>query len=334
MDFFIGIDVSKRTLDLNVLGDGGRQICEFHIQNEVKALQAVLVALKTKWSIDLTQLVVCMEHTGIYNAVALGVFWKKNIRVCVERAMHIKLSQGLVRGKSDKLDARRIAQFAYRNRESLTFWKPERDVVQHMQALLTLRARLVVVRSQLTVPLSEMAGFMRPDILKDLKDKSAHSLRGIEKDLREVEKELRQLTTQDPLVKTQMEQITSIKGVGPITAMNVILATGEFKKITEAKKFACYAGVVPFEHSSGSSIRGKSRVSNLANSTIKKLLHLSAVSAITHNKELKAYYERKIATGKNKMSVINAVRNKLISRIFSCIKNNRTYKEEFQHALA
>ena len=330
----MGIDVSKRTLDLAVLQDGGKPVCEFHIENESKALRKLLTLLNQEWGIKENQLVVCMEHTGIYNAVALGVFWKKKIRVCVERAMHIKYSQGLTRGKSDKLDARRIGHFAYKNRESLTFWKPQRDVIERMKALLTLRSRLIVVRTQLMVPLSEVVGFMRPDILKDLEDKSAHSLRGIEKDLEQVEKELRRLTTHDPLVKTQMEQITSIKGVGPITAMNVILTTGEFTRITEAKKFACYAGVAPFEHTSGSSIRGRCRVSSLANSTMKKLLHLAAVSAITHNKELKAYYQRKLAEGKNKMSVINAVRNKLITRIFSCVKNNKLYQEDIQHALA
>lgn len=330
----MGIDVSKKTLDLAILGDDGKLICEFSIKNEAKALRGSLAALKKQWGIVEKQLVVCMEHTGIYNAIALEVFWKRGIRVCVERAMHIKLSQGLTRGKSDKLDARRIGQFAYKNRNSLPIWKPQRDVIERMKALLTLRARLIVAKTQLAVPLSEAVGFIPSAISKELQTNTANSLRGIEKDLNQVDKELRQLTSKDELVKARMEQITSIKGVGPITAMNVILTTGEFTKITEAKKFACYAGVAPFEHTSGSSIRGRNRVSPLANSTMKTLLHLAAVSAIIHNKELKEYYQRKLAQGKNKMSVINAVRNKLITRIFSCVKNKRLYQEDLLQTLA
>ena len=118
-----------------------------------------------------------------------------------------------------------------------------------------------------------------------------------------------------------------------ITAANVIVATGEFQGIQEVKKFACYAGIAPFEHCSGSSIRGKTRVSKMANMTIKKLLHLAAMSAIQFCSEIKAFYHRKVAEGKNKMSVINAVRNKLISRVFSCVKNKRMYQKDYKHAL-
>ncbi len=105
------------------------------------------------------------------------------------------------------------------------------------------------------------------------------------------------------------------------------------KRYPEVKKFACYAGVAPFEHTSGSSIRGKTRVSKMANMTIEKAIDLAAMSAIQCSQELKAYYHRKVAEGKNKMSVINAVRNKLISRLFACVNSRRMYKKDYQHAL-
>jgi len=127
--------------------------------------------------------------------------------------------------------------------------------------------------------------------------------------------------------------VESVPGIGMVTALNVIVSTDEFQRITEAKKFACYAGVAPFEKKSGTSIKGKAQVSKLANMTVKKLLHMAAMSAIQCCEEMKVFYERKVAEGKNKMSVINAVRNKLISRIFACIKNKRTYQKDFKHAL-
>ncbi|HEY9709018.1 MAG TPA: IS110 family transposase, partial [Oculatellaceae cyanobacterium] len=107
----------------------------------------------------------------------------------------------------------------------------------------------------------------------------------------------------------------------------------EFQKFTSAKKFACYAGVAPFEHTSGTSIRGKTRVSPLANMTIKKLFHMASMSAVQHSQEIRQYYERKVAQGKNRMSVLNAVRNKLISRVFCCVKHNKIYEKNYQRTL-
>jgi transposase len=124
-----------------------------------------------------------------------------------------------------------------------------------------------------------------------------------------------------------------VPGVGKITAANVIIASGELERISEAKKFACYSGVAPFEHRSGSSIRGKTRVSKMANMSIKRLLHLAAMSAIQCCEELKIYYHRKLAEGKNKMSALNAVRNKLISRIFACLKRQRMYQKTYSMPL-
>ncbi|RZK16725.1 MAG: IS110 family transposase, partial [Flavobacterium sp.] len=111
-------------------------------------------------------------------------------------------------------------------------------------------------------------------------------------------------------------------------------SSNEFKDITDPRKFACYSGVAPFEHRSGSSVRGKSRVSSLGNKAVKSLLHLAAMAAIGCNEELKDYYQRKVAEGKNKMLVLNAVRNKLIHRIFACVNQNRKYEKIYQHAIA
>jgi transposase len=128
--------------------------------------------------------------------------------------------------------------------------------------------------------------------------------------------------------------ITSVPGVGLVTATEVIVSTNEFKDIREAKKYACYSGIAPFGYSSGTSIKGKAKVSKMANKHVKKLLQLAAMAAANHDKELKTYFERKVAEGKNKMAVMNAVRNKLIHRIFACIRNNRKYEKTYTHALA
>jgi transposase len=330
MDYFIGIDVSKNSLDLAVL-KAGKLVLEQKIENRALSIKSFLREFLKL--VPASQVVVCMEHTGIYNAVALEVFWKKKIKICLEPALRIKHSQGMVRGKNDKVDAFRIASYAFKNQLELTYWRPQRAIIQKMHALLSQRDRLIRAKVMLEVPLRESIGFVESSIIKELGVNSRRALSGIKKDLDAIEKQLDILILQDQTLKAQVEQITSVPGVGPITAMNMVVSTGEFTRITEAKKFACYAGVAPFEHSSGTSIRGRVRVSRLANMTMKRLLHLAAMSAIQCSPDLKAFYHRKVEAGKNKMSVINAVRNKLISRIFACVNENRLYEKNYQHAL-
>jgi transposase len=116
--------------------------------------------------------------------------------------------------------------------------------------------------------------------------------------------------------------------VGVITAYEIILTTNEFKDIKEAKKFACYSGVVPFENASGKKAL-RTKVSHLANKKMKSLLHMAALSSIRFNRDLKAYFERKTKAGKNKMLVVNAVRNKLLHRIFACVRDDRKYEKTY-----
>ena len=126
----------------------------------------------------------------------------------------------------------------------------------------------------------------------------------------------------------------SIKGVGNQLATGIIIASHAGQKLRHAKAMACYAGVAPFEHKSGTSVRGRTKVSPLANKSLKTLLHRGALSAIRNNQEIKAYYERKVAEGKPKMLVINAVRNKLITRIFACIRDGRKYQKNYIRKVA
>lgn len=330
--YFLGIDVSKKKLDTS-LTVNGQHFHEVEVENQTKSIESFFKGLKKQLS-SFNQLVVCLEHTGVYCQPLLEVLVKNQIRVCVEPALQIKQSQGMTRGKNDRVDAQRIALYAMKNKETLTFWKPQRHCIQRLKALLVMRERLVKTKVQLEVPVQECDEFMDRSIRKEMIKHCQQSVCSIQKDILRIEQAIDQLVKADSMLSEQCDLATSVPGVGRITALNMIVSTGEFTKIREAKKFACYAGVAPFEHTSGSSIRGKTRVSKMANMTLKRLLHLGAMSAIQCSDELKAFYQRKIAAGKNKMSVINAVRNKLISRVFACIANRRRYQKNYQNALA
>jgi transposase len=105
----------------------------------------------------------------------------------------------------------------------------------------------------------------------------------------------------------------------------MIVTTNGFTKFASWRKFATYCGIAPFPNTSGTSIRGKNKVSNLANKKLKSLFDLCAKSAIQNNPEMKIYYNRRIEKGKNKMSTINIVRCKLLARIFAIVKRQIPY---------
>jgi transposase len=325
--YFLGIDISKKKFDAALTIDG-KQFHEAQIENTPAAIQLFFRDLKKQLS-SLNRLTVCLEHTGIYCLPLLNFLVKHKIRVSVEPALQIKQSQGMTRGKNDQADAKRIALYALKNCENLRFWQPQRHCIQRLKALLVLRERMVKMKVQLEVPLHESREFVATSIFKQTLANCQKTIRALQSDIKGIEKEIDTLVSNDEQISQQCRIATSVPGVGKITALNMIISTQEFSRIQDAKKFACYAGVAPFEHSSGSSIRGKTRVSKMANMTLKKLLHLAAMSAIQCNDELRIFYKRKVDSGKNKMSVMNAVRNKLISRIFACIKDKRIYQKVY-----
>jgi transposase len=332
-EYFLGVDVSKATLDIAIVRDG-EVVLEDKIPNQMRSIRKFLSQTKKSLSIKSEQMTVCLEHTGIYGFILLEALQQMKVKICVEPALQIKQSQGMTRGKNDKIDARRIAQYAHKNRLELRLWKPQRLILQKLQALLSLRDRLVKVKGQLETPIQEATGYIDSEIARSVASASKSTIKGIEKDLERVEKEIDELVRKDDNLRAQFTRATSVPGIGKITGLHMIVASGEFERIREAKQFACYSGVVPFQHQSGSSIRGRSRVSRLANMTMKKLLHLAAMSAIRYCDEIRAYYLRKVAEGKNKMAVINAVRNKLISRVFACINQQKLYEKNYQNAFA
>ncbi len=331
---FIGVDVSKKTLDLCVLDAEGRVICRSHIENKEKIISGYFEELQRNQDLDMRTVLVCLEHTGVYSNLLLDYLSSVQASISIEMALQIKRSQGIQRGKSDKIDALRIAEYAHLHHRKLRLWSPTRKQVQELKALAALRDRLVRVANQLRVSLKENEEFIDYEILNEVKTGCKASLKALEKDLKKVDEKINKLIRNDEKLNKQMKLLTSVTGIGRAIATQMIITTNEFQMIKEPKKFACYAGVAPFEHTSGTSVKSKPRVSRMANMEMKKLLYLGATSAIQYSEEMKAYYERKVASGKKPMSVINAVRNKLISRAFVCINQNREYEKNYNHALA
>ncbi len=336
--YFIGIDVSKKTLDFCLLLTG-KTILHLQTENNSKGIESFIDQCKQQFDLKLEESLFCMEHTGIYNYPLLDYLSGKLTSIWLESALHIKHSSGLQRGKNDKIDAERIALYAFRNQDDVKLWHPTRQVIKELKTLTALRLRLINAKKQLKSSLQEGKEFLDKALQKKMQQCCQQSIKALDQDLAKVDKQLDKLIASDEELNRLFNLVTSVQGIGAVTAREILITTArrpgnEFKDFTEAKKYACYAGVVPFQHQSGTSVRGKTRVSHLANKTVKTLLHMSALSAIRNCEELRDYYQRKVAEGKNKMSVINAVRNKLVLRIFAVVRSNQKYEKNYDYSLA
>jgi len=333
ISYFIGVDISKATLDWAVF-DGKTIVLQSQSANSEAGIKATLKLIKGLPNFRVAESVCCMEHTGIYNAHLLTHLHKLSFPLWLESSLQIKKAGGLQRGKTDAIDAQRIAEYAFRFRDQMRLWQPPRPVLQKLAALSSLRQRLILVRRQLQQPLSEQQGFIDAALQKQLSKNCQASLKALNADLDVVDKQINELIKQDSRLGELFEWITSVPGIGPATATEVIVATDEFKAINDPKKLACHAGVAPFEYKSGSSVRGKTRVNQHARLRLKSVFHLGAMSAIRMKGELGDYYQRKVGEGKNKMSVLNAVRNKLIHRVCSVVHRGQKYDKNYMPTLA
>ena len=319
---FYGVDVSKKTVDI-VYTDKQKTVHQKFTNDPASMDQLTEWLVQNQASTDDT--LFCMETTGLYCFTLTHFLCSRAIDVWVEHSTTIKKATGLARGKNDKVDAHRIALYATKNLDRLRLWKPMEATLERIKHLATLRERLVETIKRLTVPIKEFEAVGNLAMSKLLTKSIKKTLSAIDKDLINVESPIMAIVNEDDNLRQLYKIITSVVGIGFVTAINLIVHTNGFTAMNDARKLACYCGVAPFEYSSGSSIRGKTRVHPMANRKIKCNLHMASLTAVKHDSGLKHYYERKVAEGKNKMSVLNAVKNKLLARVVSCVNNRKMY---------
>jgi transposase len=327
-NYFIGIDISKGELDFAVL-KGTSHLFHKEIRNDPEEILSFLRELKTHPQYRLATALFCMENTGLYGNHLQNALQKIKANFVVENPTRIKNSMGLLRGKNDKLDAARIAAYAEKNQADLRFWQPFRSVIMRLKAACTLRERLLGVSVVLKTPLREQIAFVSNDLQQLCVEYSHKTLTAVRADLVGVNNYIDALICSDERLKRLNGIMTSVPGVGRITALHIILCTNEFRNITDPRKFACYAGIAPFQRESGK-IKGKARISHIANKKMKSLLHICALIGIRRNQEFKPYYDRKtILEGKHPIMVLNAIRNKVVKRVFACVNQDRYYEKNF-----
>jgi len=332
---FVGIDISKKTFDAALIIGGNTA----NIKHQVFKQNAMGFAEFSEWldyyKIAKDELLICMEHTGLYTYGLIDFLVAAGFNLWVEMPLRIKRSMGLQRGGDDKAAAIQIALYTYRYKDQVSLWKPEQEIVLELRQLSAQRDRLKLALKQLMIPLQEIADCcLDAAIVKVQLKLQAPVIKAIEKSIALIEIQIDNLIAADPAIQATIARVSSIKGVGKQTAIHVFIYTKGFTTFSSGKQLASYCGVVPFTKTSGTSVRFKTQVSPFANKHLKKLLHLCAMAAIQHNEELKQYYNRKVGEGKNKMSVVNAVRNKLVQRIYAVVRDGRNYVENYQYQRA
>lgn len=318
---YVGIDVSKRTLDICLKSSGREQYLK--IENKINSIKRVFKRLD---KVD-NEVVVAMENTGHYNHQLYRVLPNYNFSVYVVDPKHIKRSIGLVRGKNDKVDAKRIATFIERNNLDLQQWEPLSESIYSLKVLLTERRAEVDRIKSLKQRIESLKQQKSISSVQKLITRNKKEIKRTQKRVKEIEKLIREEITKDSELKNEINRIKTVPGIGDVTAWLVAVKTHGFKRLLNPRKLACFAGVVPFEQQSGSSLKTKPRVSKMADHTLKSVLQMAAMRAVRMDNKLKDYYCRKIEEGKNKMSVLNAVRNKLIHIAMALVKN-KTYYEK------
>jgi len=215
--------------------------------------------------------------------------------------------------------------YACKEADGLKLTTSMNPIFLQLKDLMTARTKLLNQINSITVFLSELSGSNSKEVQKELKKMHQAALTGLIKSKLQIEENLKEIVHQNSAIKKNYLLIKTVPGIGHLTAIYLICCTFNFSVKISGKQLACYAGLAPFQNTSGTSIKSKNRVHKMGNKDLKKLLHLCALAAIKKSNEIKRYYERKKIEGKHGLCVINAIKNKLVHRIVSVV-NNRSCK--------
>lgn len=331
---FIGIDVSKLHFDaaLMIVDNHQKQpIITSRFDNTVPGLKTFGAWLRDHDVVAEHTLLV-IENTGIYHRQIWQFCGKHSIPVHIGNAAQIKWSLGIIRGKDDLTDSIRLCKYACKEADALKAAPALNPVLIRLKDLQTSRTRLITQLNSNLVYLRELKNINQKDDQKLLEQVYKTTIDGIRKSIKAIEAQVKAIISEHDDLKKNYKLLISVPGIGHITAVYLLCCTCNFAAKPSGKQLACYAGVAPFGHTSGTSIKGKPKVHKMANKELKKLLHMGARSVIQHNAELRHYYERKIKEGKHELSVVNAIKNKIVLRAVAVVNSNTTYVDKTKMA--
>jgi transposase len=312
---YVGVDVAKDKFDVALFINN-------RYKHSVYSNDAKGHAEFAKWLMqNTTSPWVCMEATGHYSELIADFLLKKAIKVSVVNPYQIKnfAKASLARNKNDIIDGRVIREFCkcMQPRVYITAPEEQKQLKGLMKLLDMLKAQLVQLNNQLHSLHEDMARTILIQLIKNL-----------EREVAQVENKMSLLVSSEPMLKKKMSLITSIKGVGKLTAYRVLALMPDVHSFQTAKQFAAYIGITPKQHQSGRLI-GKTTISRLGDSRLRKSLYMAALVAKNHNKSLTAFVTRLETYGKTPKTIVCAVMRKLAHIIFGVLKSGLPFNENF-----
>jgi transposase len=327
MDYssFLGIDVSKEWFDAALKHRSHpKTIKHLQFDNTADGFQQLIKWLKQMGVADLSQLFVCLEHTGVYTIPLCKFFAHHNISYTLVPGVEIT-NQGISRGKSDKLDAKRIVKYLYKNREDIRIHTLPSEAIRTLKTLLAFRQRIIKAKHGLQVSLKELKSFETTPVVQSIQHESRQIIEQFNQQLKRIDAQIDQCLKENPPLKNTYQLLLSVPGIGRQNALYLIVTTQNFVSFNCPKKYAAYSGIAPFKNRSGKSVNGNTKVSHHANKKMKSLLTSAVVCSLQSCPEYRLYYERQLKKGKNENSIKNVIRNKIVARAFAVIKRNSPY---------
>jgi transposase len=312
-----GIDLSKEKFDVNFIDEKGKGKNQ-EVKNAVASISKFLSSVSRDG-------ILCAEYTGAYGDLLVYLCNQMKVPIALVSGYTIKHSLGLLKGKSDPLDSKRIREYGERFSDKLEYADyPEENIIE-LKQLYTLRHQLVKQRKSLRtldkgrgpLPMQSISVHNHINTVFD----------ALDKEIADIEETIEMLIKADHEMSENYELVTSIKGIGPVITTDLIIKTGNFKTIDTHRKAASYAGVCPFPNTSGKMV-GKSKTSSFADKKLKSLLYMGAKAAVKHNKEYKLYYQKKELEGKPHFLIMNNVANKLLRTVYSVVRNKVPYEQD------
>ncbi|SER12931.1 Transposase, partial [Hyunsoonleella jejuensis] len=313
-----GIDISKNVFDVY-----GSQSGHHQFKNDEQGFKRFLKSLPTG-------ALAVMEATGYYHYRLAQFLYHQGVSVSVVNPLSVKrfIQMKLAKVKTDRSDAKAICDYGRTN--DVPLYNALTDIQSECLQLFRLLDSYLKHRTATKNKLKgeEVLGVPSRFVYRSLK----RNLKHLNNEVEALESRLLELVKQDE--QHQLTLLKSIPGMGVKTALFLIVVTDGFKKFETASQLCSYVGITPTIRESGSSVRGRSRISKVGNKKLRNLLFLCAFSASKHNRACKALYERIVAKGKSKKLALIAVSNKLLKQAFAIAKSGLPYDENFVSKLA
>jgi transposase len=327
--YFLGIDVAKAHLDCHLLNKTTGKSKTKRVANTKVGISALLKSL-AGWNITLNGLTVIIEPTSTYHELVATDLHDLGGRVCLVNPAKLRYyARGIgVHSKNDGIDARLLAH--YGSVEPLQTWQAPSEAVRTLKMLLARRDALAEDLQRERNRGEKYQASVDADVIAR---SIAAGITFLEQQLKKIDEEIRSHIDNHPDLGRMDDLMQTIPGVGPRVSSNL---TALFGAITfdRAEQVGAYAGLVPVEWQSGSSIRGKARLSKAGPAKLRRLLYMPAVVAAQKNPDIKAIYDRLLAAGKSKMAALGAAMRKLVQLCFGVVRSNKPYDPQWQQKAA